>query len=136
MLNIFNKFVSRTSRNYFSNLKLINTKCNLLNYSKMYYHPVREMMKKKQPKYYSDPREVGEEIIRIITLHDKVADPSKVTLEATWEEIGLDSLDMVECILQIEMDLGYDFGPSDWEQFLTINDVAQFISRDYFGEKH
>lgn len=101
-----------------------------------FYHPVRELMEKKVQKYYSDPKEVGEDLIRIICLHDKVKDPSKVTLGSTFEEIGLDSLDFVEVLLQIEYELGYDFGPSDWEQFITINDVAQFLAKDYFAQKH
>ena len=55
---------------------------------------------------------------------------------ATFEEIGLDSLDFVEIISEIEYEFGYDFGPSDWEQFITINDIAQFMARDYFAQKH
>src|SRR5690349_2679857 len=101
-----------------------------------YYHPSRELMQKKVPKYVSDPTETGEDLIRIIALHDKVKDPSKITLGSTFEEIGLDSLDFVEVLLQIEYELGYDFGPSDWEQFITINDVAQFLAKDYFAQKH
>lgn len=105
------------------------------NISKL-YHPTRELMKKHSPVYFSDPNEVGEEIIRIICLHDKVKDPSKVSLGSRFDEIGLDSLDFVEVILEIENYLFYDFGATDWEQFITINDIAQFISKDYFGEKH
>lgn len=105
-------------------------------FNSKYYHPVRELMKKKSVRYYSDPVVVGEELIRIICLHDKVKDPSQVTLSSTFQEIGLDSLDFVECILQIENHLGYDFGSADWEQFITINDIAQFLAKDFFAEKH
>jgi len=136
MLSVFNKYISKASQGTLKNLNIFNRKYQLINYSKMFYHPVRELMKKNQPKYYSDPVEVGEEIIRIISLHDKVKDPSKVTLGCTFEDIGLDSLDFIECILQIELEFGYGFGPSDWEQFITINDIAQFLARDFFAEKH
>ena len=115
-------------------IKSINN--SLFNLQVFNYHPVRELMQKRTPKFYSDPKDVGEEIIRIICLHDKVRDPSKVTLGSTFEDIGLDSLDFIECILQIELEFGYDFGPSDWEQFITLNDVAQFLARDFFAEKH
>ena len=101
-----------------------------------FYHPIREVMKKDVRSFYSDPNEVGEEIIRIFSLHDKIKDPSKITLNSTFEEIGLDSLDYVECILQIENYLNYDFGPSDWEQFMTIKDIAYFLAKDYFAQKH
>lgn len=109
---------------------------NLFKFPVRFYHPVKEMMKKKIPKYYSDPNHVGEEIIRIVSLHDKVTDPSKITMNSTFEEIGLDSIDFVECILQIEYEIGYDFGPSDWEQFITINDIAQFLAKDFYAQKH
>jgi len=101
-----------------------------------FYHPVRELMTKKTPKYYSDPNDLGEEIIRIISLHDKVTDPTKITMASTFEEIGLDSIDFVECLLQIEYEIGYDFGAADWEQFVTINDIAQFLAKDYYAQKH
>ena len=115
-------------------IKSINN--SLFNLQVFNYHPVRELMQKRTPKFYSDPKDVGEEIIRIICLHDKVRDPSKVTLGSTFEDIGLDSLDFIECILQIELEFGYDFGPSDWEQFITLNDVAKFLARYFFAEKH
>jgi len=101
-----------------------------------FYHPVRELMKKKTTKYFSDPNDIGEEIIRIISLHDKITDPTKVTMASTFEEIGLDSIDFVECLLQIEYEIGYDFGSADWEQFVTINDIAQFLAKDYYAQKH
>jgi acyl carrier protein len=104
--------------------------------SSKFYHPVRELMEKKTATFYSDPNQIGEQIVRIVSLHDKCKDPSKVTLGATFEEIGLDSLDFVEIISEVEYEFGYDFGPSDWEQFITINDIAQFMARDYFAQKH
>jgi acyl carrier protein len=128
-----NSFIRITSKQF----KKLSFKSKFFNkISFKSYHPARELMQKHVPKFYSDPKEIGEDIIRIICLHDKVKDPTKVTMGATFEEIGLDSLDFVEVILQIEHELGYDFGPSDWEQFITINDVAQFLAKDYFAQKH
>lgn len=109
---------------------------NFLKFSYKSYHPVRELMKTNSPKYFSDPNEIGENIIRIIALHDKVKDPSKITMNSTFEEIGLDSLDFVEIIAEVEYEYSYDFGPADWEQFITINDIAQFMARDYFAQLH
>lgn len=115
-----------------NNTSLFYTKSSCLKY----YHPARELMKKNSPEFFSDPNLVAEELVRIISMHDKIKDPAKVTVGATFEEMGLDSLDFVECMLEIENYLDYDFGASDWEQFLTIKDIAFFISRDYFGQKH
>ncbi len=131
MKKIGNQLRKFSLNSYLDNKFFYNNNLNV-----KYYHPIREVMKKDVRSFYSDPNEVGEEIIRIISLHDKVKDPSKVTLNSTFEEIGLDSLDYVECILQIENYLNYDFGPSDWEQFMTIKDIAYFLSKDYFAQKH
>lgn len=100
------------------------------------YHPTKELMKKNVPEFFSDPNEIGEELVRIISLHDKIKDPNIITLNKPFHEMGLDSLDFVECILQIENYLKYDFGASDWEQFLNINDIAQFLAKDYLAQKH
>ncbi len=108
----------------------------LYNNNKKFYHPTRELMHRHVPKFFSDPNDVGEQIIRIVSLHDKCKDPSKVTMGSTFEECGLDSLDFVEIISEIEYDFAYDFGSADWEQFVTINDIAQFMARDYFAQKH
>lgn len=109
---------------------------NMFKNSVKFYHPVRELMQKKTTKYYSDPNNIGEEIIRIVSLHDKVTDPSKITMASTFQEIGLDSIDFVEVLLQVEYEFGYDFGASDWEQFITINDIAQFLAKDYYAQRH
>lgn len=120
-----------------NSLSALNNKTNILFKNPIrFYHPVRELMQKKSAKYFSDPNELGEEIIRVISLHDKVTDPTKITMASTFEDIGLDSIDFVECLLQIEYEIGYDFGAADWEQFVTINDIAQFLAKDYYAQKH
>jgi acyl carrier protein len=95
-------------------------------------------MQKNTPKFFSDPNDICRDIIRIVSLHDKMKDKdlSKITPGSSFEELGLDSLDFVEILSEIEYDYAYDFGASDWEQFLTINDIAQFMARDYWGQKH
>lgn len=103
---------------------------------KKYYHPVRELMQGGHDKIFSDPNVIAKDITKIVCLHDKIKDPSKVTPGATFEDMGLDSLDFVEIIGELEYEYKYDFGPSDWEQFLTINDIAQFMARDWWAQKH
>lgn len=134
---MFNTFIKLTSKSFkLKTISLIKDNNNLIKTAFKAYHPAKELMHKHIPKYFSDPNEIGEELIRIISLHDKIKNPSKVTMGSTFEEIGLDSLDFVEVLLQIEFELGYDFGPSDWEQFITIEDIAQFLAKDYFAQKH
>ena len=131
-----NLLTKNQNKKILNHIKSKILKDNFYQTSVKFYHPVRELMEKKNPQFYSDPNEIGEQIIRIVSLHDKCKDPSKVTIGSTFEEIGLDSLDFVEIISEVEYEFGYDFGPSDWEQFLTINDIAQFMARDYFAQKH
>jgi len=120
-----------------NSLSGIHSKNNILFKNPVrFYHPIRELMKKKTTKFYSDPNDIGEEIIRIVSLHDKVTDPTQITMASTFQDIGLDSLDFVEVLLQIEYEIGYDFGSADWEQFVTINDIAQFLAKDYYAQKH
>jgi acyl carrier protein len=135
MFNL-NLICKNQNKKIISNLKSKILKDKFYQQSVKFYHPVRELMEKKTAAFYSDPNEIGEQIVRIVSLHDKCKDPSKVTMGSTFEEIGLDSLDFVEIISEVEYEFGYDFGPSDWEQFITINDIAQFMARDYFAQKH
>lgn len=109
---------------------------HLIQLQKRSYHPLREVMRKNNPAFYSDPNEIGEDIIRIVCLHDNIKDTKKVTMGATFEEMGFDSLDFVDIISEIELNYQYDFGAADWEQFNTINDIAQFMARDYYAQKH
>lgn len=119
-----------------NSLRALNKHNLFYNTFKKFYHPARELMVKHTPKFFSDPNEISEAIVKIVALHDKCKDPSKVTPGSTFEECGLDSLDFVEIISEIEFEFSYDFGPSDWEQFITINDIAQFMARDFFAQKH
>ncbi len=51
--------------------------------------------------------------------------PEDVTDEATFEDLGIDSLDMAELICDIEEKLDIDFGePEDLE---TIEDLVSYI---------
>ncbi len=135
MFNL-NIFCKNKNSKILKSLKSALTKDSFYQKAAKFYHPVRELMQKNNPTFYSDPNEIGEQIIKIVSLHDKCKDPSKVTMGSTFEEIGLDSLDFVEILSEVEYEFGYDFGPSDWEQFLTINDISQFMARDYFAQKH
>ena len=52
-------------------------------------------------------------------------DPATVTPEATFESLGIDSLDMVELICDIEDQCEVDFGePTD---LVTIGDIVEHI---------
>ena len=65
------------------------------------------------------------DIIREI-LQDKLElDPAVLTEDATFESLGIDSLDLVELICEIEDRLSIDFG--DPEGLATLGDVAKYV---------
>ena len=51
-------------------------------------------MEREDGDYYSDPIMVAERIVRLVALHDNVRDPTSVTLNSTFEDLGLNSLDL------------------------------------------
>lgn len=59
-----------------------------------YYYPNGQLMEREDGDYYSDPIMVAERIVRLVALHDNVRDPTSVTLNSTFEDLGLNSLDL------------------------------------------
>ncbi|MEF2560137.1 MAG: acyl carrier protein [Eggerthellaceae bacterium] len=59
-------------------------------------------------------------------LHDNLdIEPEQVTENATFDSLGIDSLDMVELICDLEDECGVDFGePEDLE---TVGDLVEYI---------
>ncbi|MEF2655555.1 MAG: acyl carrier protein [Eggerthellaceae bacterium] len=59
-------------------------------------------------------------------LHDNLdIEPEQVTENATFDSLGIDSLDMVELICDLEDECGVDFGePEDLE---TVGDLIEYI---------
>lgn len=52
-------------------------------------------------------------------------DPENVTEEATFEDLGIDSLDMVELICDLEEKCSVDFGEP--EGLTTVGDLVEYI---------
>ncbi len=52
-------------------------------------------------------------------------DPEKVTVDATFDSLGIDSLDMAELTCTLEEELDIDFGEP--EGLATIGDLVQYI---------
>ena len=53
-------------------------------------------------------------------------DPSEITPDATFESLGIDSLDMVEMIMEMESELGVELELED-QDIATFGDLAKFI---------
>ena len=65
------------------------------------------------------------EIIKDILQEKLELDPAALTDDATFESLGVDSLDLVELICEIEDRLNVDFG--DPEGLATLGDVAKYV---------
>ena len=63
--------------------------------------------------------------IKDILVEKLELDPEKLTEDATFESLGIDSLDLVELICELEDKLDIDFG--DPEGLATLGDVSRYI---------
>ncbi len=53
-------------------------------------------------------------------------DPSEITPESTFESLGIDSLDIVEMIMDLESELGIELDLED-QKISTFRELADFI---------
>lgn len=65
------------------------------------------------------------DVIRDVLVENLNLDPEKITEEATVESLGIDSLDMVELICEVEDRCGIDFGEPEGLQ--TVGDIVKHI---------
>ena len=55
-------------------------------------------------------------------------EPDTVTPAATFEELDVDSLDLVELAQVIEDEYGVEIEDKDMDQIATVQDVVEFVS--------
>ena len=71
--------------------------------------------------------EIFEKVKEIIVEQLGVADTA-VTLEASFiDDLGADSLDIVELIMAIEEEFDIEIPDADAEKVVTVNDVVDYI---------
>ena len=80
---------------------------------KRFYWPSDQLMKREEGEYFSDPKVVAEVVVRMFALHDNVEDPSKVTLNSTFEDLGLNAFDKAEILLMLEVHYNIDISDED-----------------------
>ena len=71
--------------------------------------------------------EIQEKVVKIIV--DKLGvKESEVTLDATFTgDLGADSLDTVELVMEFEKAFGVQVADEDAEKFQTVGDVINYI---------
>ena len=82
--------------------------------------------------YYADPKDVAERLVRLFALHDNVRDPSAITLQSTFEDLGLNSLDLAEVTLAAEREFDIEIADEDCESFSCVNDIVEHIARNFY----
>ena len=56
---------------------------------------------------------------------------SEITLEASFiEDLGADSLDLVELIMSMEDEYGLEISDEDAEKIVTVKDAVKFIAEN------
>ena len=53
-------------------------------------------------------------------------DPSEIKMESTFRDLGIDSLDIVELIMDLESELGIELDMED-QKIATFQELADFI---------
>ncbi|XP_057310756.1 uncharacterized protein LOC130648706 [Hydractinia symbiolongicarpus] len=70
---------------------------------------------------------IEEQTMNVLKLFDKV-DPSKVTLEAHFiNDLGLDSLDVVEVVMAFEDEFGIEISDEEAEKIFTVQQAVDLI---------
>ena len=71
--------------------------------------------------------EIFEKVKKIIVEHLGVAETS-ITMEASFiDDLGADSLDIVELIMALEEEFDIEIPDSDAEKVVTVGDVVDYI---------
>ena len=71
---------------------------------------------------------VEQKVFDIIVEQLKVS-PEEVTLEASFiEDLGADSLDLVELIMAMEEEFGLEISDEDAEKLQTVQDAVNYIT--------
>jgi acyl carrier protein len=73
-------------------------------------------------------KSVEQKVIDIIVEQLKVS-PEEVTLEASFiEDLGADSLDLVEMIMAMEEEFSLEISDEDAEKIQTVQDAVNYIT--------
>ena len=72
--------------------------------------------------------EINEYVLSVVRDYFRTTKKAKVTLDSSFAEHGLDSLDVVELIIRVEDELGYLIDAENLEKFKKPRHFVNFIS--------
>lgn len=58
---------------------------------------------------------------------------AEIQLNSSFVALGIDSLEMVNLILELEQELGIDIPEDDYEKLLTVKDVLDYVDSRSVG---
>ena len=71
------------------------------------------------------------EKVKAIIVEQLGASEASVTLEASFiDDLGADSLDIVELIMALEEEFDMEIPDADAEKIVTVNDVVEYIKEN------
>jgi acyl carrier protein len=74
----------------------------------------------------ADKKETAQRISAIVA-EKLTIDPATITPNSTLQDLGADSLDMVEIIMQLEEEFGIQINDEEAEKLHTMNDVIDYV---------
>ena len=77
--------------------------------------------------------DAGEKVMEIIA-REQHLDPSKVTLDSTFEELGIDSLDGVNILFALEEEFKIDIPDAVAQNMKSVRQVADSLTRVLEGK--
>ena len=89
-------------------------------------------MERDSGEYFADPIAIAERVVRLIGLHDNVRDPTAITLNSSFDDLGLNVLDLQEIFLQAEREFDIEISEEDCESFNTVNDLVENLARNFY----
>jgi len=66
------------------------------------------------------------EKVKAVLVEELTLGEDEITMESNFEELGIDSLDLVELVMKLEEE--FDITIEESEELKTIKDVVEYIS--------
>ncbi|HET6844696.1 MAG TPA: acyl carrier protein [Candidatus Angelobacter sp.] len=67
-------------------------------------------------------------IVQVIATRFKI-DASRIVPEASFDELGLDSLSQIELALSLKKDLGISISDDELAQISTVSDIFKMVNK-------
>ena len=94
---------------------------------------IRQLNHKVTSKYMIDTNETAHIVVKTIALHGKIKDPSTIKLSSTFEETGLNVLDVTEIAMMIEEEFNIEFPDEFMELVKTPQDISELVAKNWFS---